>query len=364
MTHFALIGYGAIGRFRAQALRETPGAELALVIEPIAERRAEAERLGLRTAASLDAVVTAGDIDVVIVSTPPNLHREHCEPLLRAGKHVLCEKPLATSVADAEHIVAAARETGRTLGTGFNYRFYPAVAKARELIAAGRIGDVDYVKSFAGHPGGPEFTHQWVHDPRIMGGGALMDNGIHLADLTLHFLGGPAESFGWTSERTWQFHGSEDNGFVLMRTPEGRVGLLHASWTTWHGYHFDVEICGTAGSVRLRYPPMLTIFNERPVGSAMRGRQKIFLFPSMQLQERLHSYRWTLVRSFIAEQLDFMQRIEGQPGVGATGLDGLRAVALAQSAYDRAPQTSATIVQYPVEKHLGALGALELERQP
>jgi predicted dehydrogenase len=363
MTRFALIGYGAIGRFRAQALRETPGAELALVVEPIAERRAEAERMGLRTAASLEAAVTADDIDAVIVSTPPNLHREHCEPLLRAGKHVLCEKPLATSFADAEHIVAAAQESGRTLGTGFNYRFYPAVAKARELIAAGRIGDVDHVKGFAGHPGGPEFTHQWVHDPRIMGGGALMDNGIHLADLTLHFLGKPSESFGWVTERIWQFHGSEDNGFVLMHTSEGRVGLLHASWSTWHGYHFDVEICGTRGSLYVRYPPMLVVLHKRPAGSAKRGPRQIFLFPTFQIQERLRSYRWTLVQSFVAEQLDFLRRIEGRAGVGASGLDGLQAIALAQSAYGRGHQASAQTHQHSFGKLVGSPEAMGLEQR-
>jgi predicted dehydrogenase len=344
MMRFALVGYGAIGQFRAQALRATPGAELALVIEPVPAKRAEAERLGLRTATDLEAVVGDPSIQAVIVSTPPNLHRAPCERLLGAGKHVLCEKPLATTVEDCQSIVQAAEQAGCVLATGFNYRFYPAVVKARELIAAGRIGEIDHVKSFAGHPGGPEFTHQWVHEPAITGGGALMDNGIHLADLTLHFLGRVAQSTGYATEHVWRFAGSEDNGFVMAQTEEGRVGFLHASWTAWTGYHFDVQIYGTQGSIFLRYPPMLTLHYERPAGSAKRGRRQVFLFPAFQIQERLRSYRYTLTQSFIAEHSDFMGRIAGRPGVGATGLDGLRAVELAQSAYRQRMKSQAAPV--------------------
>ena len=335
MKRFGLIGYGAIGQVRAQALRQTPGAELKLIVEPVDARCDQAVRAGFAGARSIDELIAQKDIDVVIVSTPPNLHRAHCEQVLRAGKDVLCEKPLASTVEDCASIVATARQCGRVLGTGFNYRFYPAVVQARALIAAGKIGAVNHVKSFAGHPGGPEFTHQWVHDPKIMGGGALMDNGIHLADLTLHFLGAVAETFGLRSERVWNFAGSEDNGFVMMRTQDGRIGTLHASWSEWSGYHFDVEISGTQGCVRLHYPPMWTLLYDRPSESAKRGRRTIFAFPKFQVLERVRSYRWTIAQSFIAEHLDFIARLEGKPGVGATGEDGLRAVELAYSAYAR-----------------------------
>jgi predicted dehydrogenase len=69
---------------------------------------------------------------------------------------------------------------GRLLATGFNYRFYPAIVKAREILESGRIGELDHIRSYAGHPGGSEFTLPWVHEVDVMGGGALVDNGIHL----------------------------------------------------------------------------------------------------------------------------------------------------------------------------------------
>ncbi len=333
---FGLVGCGAIGALRAESLAKTPGAELVLVFDSDARRSSEfAAKYNVRATATLEDLVTSGDIDAVIVSTPPNIHREHCEMALNAGKDVLCEKPLASTIEDCRSIVETAARCGRTLATGYNYRFYPPVAKARELIAEGRIGKVINVKSYAGHPGGEEFTHHWVHDPSIMGGGALMDNGIHLADLLLHFLGEATESHGFASDSVWNFGESEDNGFVLAKTEDGKIGTLHASWSEWAGYHFYVDINGTDGRIRLRYPPMMTILQERPQGRAKKGKRKTFLFPMLQVKERLGSYKWTLEQSFIAEHLDFMNRAKGGQGVGASGTDGLAAVELVNAAYKR-----------------------------
>ncbi len=333
MIRFGLLGFGAIGQFRAESLLQTTGAKLTMICERDAKLLAKAaEKFSAKTTNNYDEMLANDEVDVVIVSTPPNLHRAHCEAAFAHGKHVLCEKPLATNNEDAQAIVEAAKKAGRVLGTGFNYRFYPAIAKIRELINAGDIGDIDHVRSFAGHPGGPEFTHPWVHKPEIMGGGALMDNGIHVIDLTLHFLGKPIDMMGMATDHTWSFGQSEDNGFLLMRNEQGNVASVQASWTEWRGYQFNVEIYGTEGCVRASYPPMTCSIRKKPVGNAKRGRKKSFWFPTFQIKERLKSYRWTIVESFIAEQLDFMLRVGGGAGVGATGVDGLYAVEAARSA--------------------------------
>lgn len=347
MIKFGLIGCGAIGASRAEALQQTAGAELRLVTDCLPERREDfARRFNVRAVNTIDELTESKEIDAVIVSTPPNLHNSHCFNALRNRKHVLCEKPLASTIEDCRDIVAKAKLFNCTLATGFNYRFYPAVVKARELIAEGKIGEVTHVKSFAGHPGGKEFTHPWVHDPKIMGGGALMDNGIHLADLLLHFLGKTSESHGFSSDKVWQFGESEDNGFIIAKTSGGKIGTLHATWSEWRGYRFHVDIYGTEGCIRLWYPPMLTVLYQRPESSAKKGKRKMFLFPKFQIQERLRSYRWTIVQSFIAEHLDFMRRIEGRAGVGATGEDGLRAVELVSSAYTERQRQ--TVIELPL----------------
>jgi len=333
MIRFGLLGFGAIGQFRAASLLQTPGAALTVICERDEKLLAvAASKYKVVTTSKYEDMLSRDDVDVIIVSTPPNLHREHCEAAFTHNKHVLCEKPIATNVEDAQKMVEAAEKAGRVLGTGFNYRFYPAIAKIRAIINAGEIGDIDHIRSFAGHPGGPEFTHPWVHRPEIMGGGALMDNGIHVIDLSLHFLGKPTESMGMATDHTWLFGQSEDNGFLLMRNDKGNVASVQASWTEWRGYQFNVEVYGTEGCVRASYPPMFCSLRKKPVGSAKRGRKKNFWFPVFQVNERLKSYRWTIVESFIAEQRDFILRIGGEIGVGATGMDGLYAVKAAQSA--------------------------------
>ena len=91
------------------------------------------------------------EVDAVIVSTPPSLHAEMCIEALESGKHVLCEKPLARTPDECKSIFKAAEKSGRFLATGFNYRFYPSVHKARALLDAGVIGELNHIRSYSGY---------------------------------------------------------------------------------------------------------------------------------------------------------------------------------------------------------------------
>src|SRR5205085_9105725 len=156
------------------------------------------------------------------VSTPPSLHAEMSIAALRAGKHVLCEKPLARTVEECRAMISAAQASGAILATGFNYRFYPSVLKARELLDSGLIGKVDHIRSYTGYSA-TAHNHPWLHDAAVMGGGTLRDNGIHLLDLTCYFLGDVAEMQGAASGLVWGFPGCEDNGCVVMRNRRGAI---------------------------------------------------------------------------------------------------------------------------------------------
>lgn len=224
----------------------------------VARARAMAERYGASVDMDWRTLVRRTDIEAVIVSTPPALHQKMCVEALENGKHVLCEKPLARSPAEGRAMVETAERVDRLLATGFNYRFYPAIATARRVLDSGRIGQLDHIRSFDGHPGGAEFTHPWVHDPAVMGGGALLDNGMHIVDLTRYFLGEVAEVQGFTTEHVWHFDRCEDNAFALLRSTDGKVATLQASWSEWRSYRFWIEIYGTLGCIRASYPPMLT----------------------------------------------------------------------------------------------------------
>jgi predicted dehydrogenase len=327
-----LIGCGEIGRLRAEALAQTVGFQLSAACDVDANRgRPLAEQFGVTFHTDWREGMS-DSCDVVIVSTPPPFHTEICAEAFRRGKHVLCEKPLARNPQECREIVEAARQAARHLATGFNYRFYPAIAEARRILRSGQIGELDHIRSYAGHPGGSEFTHPWVHDVNVMGGGALLDNGIHIIDLTRHFLGEVAEVKGFRTMGVWKFDGCEDNGFALLRSSEGKIATLQASWSEWRGYRFWIELFGTRGCVRASYPPMLlqTAWFDPPGGAV---RRKTSLFPLFQIQEKIRTYRWTVVNSFVEEFNAFARALEGEVGVAATGIDGLRATEIAHAVY-------------------------------
>ncbi|HEU4370447.1 MAG TPA: Gfo/Idh/MocA family oxidoreductase [Methylomirabilota bacterium] len=334
MLRVALVGCGGIGALRARALASAPAYRLAVVSDLVPGRaEALAGRHGATVAADWRAAVSDGGVDVVVVSTPPSSHAEVCVAALGAGKAVLCEKPLARSVAESRLIVEAARRAGRLLATGFNYRFYPSIVKAREVLDSGVIGRLDHVRSYAGYSA-TEHSQAWLHDATVMGGGVLRDNGIHLIDLTRYFLGEVVEVAGFTSGDVWQFDGCEDNGFALLRNAAGNVASLHASWTEWRGYRLLVEIYGTQGCIRTWCFPMMT----EVIAAVERGgrpHRRRHLFPATQLGERLWSYRWVVVRSFVREFEALAGALRGERTPLATGEDGLRTIEIAEAAARR-----------------------------
>ncbi len=326
-----LIGCGGIGQWRAEAAAKSPALRLAAVNDADAGRAATtASKYSARVERDWRDMVRRDDIDAVIVSTPPWLHAEMCIEALAAGKHVLCEKPLARTAEECREMVSAARRCGRLLATGFNYRFFPSVMKARELLDSGLIGELDHIRAYAGYSAA-DHNHDWLRDAGSMGGGALRDNGIHLIDLTRYFLGEVDEVAGFGSNGVWGFSGSEDNGMAVLRSREGKIASLHASWTEWRGYRFQIELYGARGCIRLWCFPILVqaVWSPERAGKM---RSKRFYFPKTHLMEHLFTYRWVGVQSFIREMEAFRDAVNGGANPLATGVDGMRAVEIAEGA--------------------------------
>ncbi len=332
-----LIGAGMIGGLRAVALSKLPDLRLVAVADERSERAQAAARHGDSARVCTDGLDLARDsaIEAVIVATPPSSHEDLVSACLSGGKHVLCEKPLATTLGGAERLVAAANTAGLCLATGFNMRYTPAAILARRLIDEGAIGELDHIRAFHGHPGGQEFTHDWIRDPAVSGGGTLMDNGIHLIDLTRWFLGDVAETGGMTSNHTWQTPDGDDNGFLLLRNQAGNVATLHASWTEWRGYGYRLELYGTEGFVTFGYPPMRLVHGKRRGNG--RTRMKRYFFPAYQILERLRGWQWGLIETLVLDLDGWGTAIrEGTPPP-VSGVDGAEAVRIALSAERRNP---------------------------
>jgi predicted dehydrogenase len=345
-----VVGAGVIGTLRARTIQDSPDTELVAVCDVVpAAAAAAVAGTGARAVGTLAEFLEI-PMDAVIVSSPLHRHDEACLGALARGSHVLCEKPLANTVAGCARIVEAARSSGRVLAVGFNLRYFPAIKFVREVIASGRIGALDHLRLFGGHDGLHNFRAEWQYRAPESGGGAMMDIGIHLSDLARYFLGEITEVYGLMSERVLQVPGSEDNAVAVFRNQAGIPATYHATWTEWRGYGLGIEAYGSLGMVRGSYAPMqnLLITHDRPGGPRRTSRR---FYPEIMVREKLRSWTSTTRLTFEEELRDFVARIGGASGgILADGHAGLRAVEVAD-AVRQSSQTREAV-------HLPALGAM------
>jgi len=245
----AIIGAGLQARRRAPVLRDFPDTEL-VVISAAHLKSAQrlADSMGCQAAVGWEAVVERDDVDAVLVCTPPHLHAVISIAAMRRGKHVLCEKPLARTLEEAESMVAAARQSGVTLKCGFNHRHHPGIQQARQWFDSGVIGEPIFIRCRYGIGGRPGYEQEWRADPQIVAGGQLMEQGIHAVDLCRWFLGDFAQLTCLVGTHFWKTQPLEDNAFVLLRTPGGAVASIHSSLTQWKNL-FSFEMFGRDGYV-------------------------------------------------------------------------------------------------------------------
>jgi len=229
-------------------------------------------------------------------------------------------------------MVETARTTGRTLATGFNHRYFPAIQFVKQTVDDGLIGELDHIRAFAGHEGLSQFRADWEYDSAVVGGGALMDVGIHLIDLTRYLLGDVSTVYGVATNRVWDVNGSEDNGLAVLHSPDGKHAVLQATWAEWKGYRFHIDVYGTQGMVRAYYAPMFSmrITMDKPGGARHRSYN---VYPKTLVMEKLKGWQWTVIRTFQQELADFVRLCDGTSGAIADGFSGFRAVEIAKAVY-------------------------------
>jgi predicted dehydrogenase len=168
---------------------------------------------------------------------------------VEAGKHVIVEKPAARNVAETDTVIAAAAAGERLVRVGFNHRYHPGLQKARALVEAGALGEMMFVRGRYGHGARPGYDREWRADPALSGGGELIDQGVHLIDLSRWFLGDFTRVSGFAHTFYWQMP-VYDNAFMILRTASERTAFLHVSCTEWKNL-FSLEIYGREGKVQI-----------------------------------------------------------------------------------------------------------------
>ena len=250
-VRLAIVGCGLIGKKRAAALAQVPRARLVAVCDLDAARATALATLHPGTEALTDATAlfARADVDAVIVATLNGALAPLSRAAALAGKHVLVEKPGALNAAELREVQAAATKTGARVRIGYNHRVHPALQKARAIFESGALGPMMFVRARYGHGGRKGYDREWRADPKLSGGGELIDQGVHLIDLAGWFLGDFTTIEGHCTTSFWDMK-VDDNAFLSLRTAAGQTAWLHASCTEWKNL-FSLEIYGRVGKIAI-----------------------------------------------------------------------------------------------------------------
>jgi predicted dehydrogenase len=316
-----VIGCGLVGSRRARVAAAHPRCRLEWLADAEPGRaRGLAAELGTR--AQERPLEALDQVDVVVVATPNGCAPALVEAALTAGRHVLMEKPMGRSLAEARRLLEAARASGRLLKIGFNHRYHPGLARARQLFVQGRLGPAVSLRARYGHGGRPGYEKEWRGDPELAGGGVLLDQGVHLADLCHWLLGLPRRAFALLQRAVWPLGPLEDSAFALLEYAGGQVASFHVAWTQWKNL-FSLELFGRQGSVTVEGlggsygTERLALALRRPEGGPPDLVEEVFPGPDTSWQR---------------EWEDMVEALEGG-NCWATAEEGLAAMRILDALY-------------------------------
>lgn len=245
-VNVGIIGCGSITRFRhAPEYFANPGCRIVGFSDPVPERTREmTEKFGGVVYENYHEIIKDTSIDAVSVCTSNATHAQIAIEALKAGKHVLCEKPMAVNIIEAEAMVNAAVSNNKILMPGHSQRFFPAHIKAKEIINSGELGKVLSFRSCFKHKGPETWSadkgaNTWFFDKKLASVGVLGDLGIHKFDLVRWLLGEEITSvFAQMSTLDKRYPNGElieveDNAIILGMTTSGKTGAFEISWTNY-----------------------------------------------------------------------------------------------------------------------------------
>ena len=309
MIRVGVIGCGAISHSHLRSYAKSGRAEIMAVADPIqAVAEARAQECGARAYRDYADMLRNEDLHAVSICTPPPSHRAIAEQASARGLHVLCEKPLAMSVAEGQAMVAAAKRGNVLLLTAFCNRFYTPIVKAKEWIDAGKLGHLHHLRlRFAGVE---LMAGTWLADP-AQGGGILWETAPHYFDLFRYLVGEMKEIYAKGGTLAQDIPGNDTVAF-MAESVDGVVGTLEGSWSSPHTEK-RVEIYGERGAIVIDF---------------LSGRSR---FSLDHVTERVETDVGGHDRYYM-EVSHFLDCVVGNTAPIVTGEDGVEAMRLIEAA--------------------------------
>ena len=246
MIKCGIIGFGKMGMTRANAIERSARGQVVSVYDS-----AKIHDTNYMISPDEDTIIDDPSIDAVFICTPNYRIVPLCKQALAAGKHVFSEKPPAFNAAEVEEVRRIEASSGKKLMYGFNHRHHDSIKKMKQIVDGGELGKVLWMRGRYGKEVDEDYFKGWRADPKLAGGGIMLDQGIHMLDLFLHFAGNFDEMHSIVSNLHWKMDDLEDNVFAIMRNTESGISAsLHSTMTQWR-YLFSLEVFLQKGSLIL-----------------------------------------------------------------------------------------------------------------
>jgi UDP-N-acetyl-2-amino-2-deoxyglucuronate dehydrogenase len=328
MNHIGLIGAGNISQTHAAAAAQIHAAR---VVAVCGRTRDRAERIAVHSGASayddLGRFLEHRPMDLVVIGSPSGLHAEQGIAAAQHGLHVLTEKPIDTSTARADRLIAAAARAGVTLGVIFQDRMKPDIARLKALIDAGRLGapilasasvrwhrPLDYYKGST-----------WRGIQALDGGGALMNQGVHTVDLLLWLFGPVRRVFGTVATRVHAIE-VEDTAVATLEFASGAIGTIEAATSAYPGYARQIALTGSEGTVKLDGDRLAVIDLRSPdAGDVVAAENAVSAAARSPVVADVSAHR--------AVFEDFIAAVAGHRQPSCDGAQGRASVAVVEAVY-------------------------------
>jgi predicted dehydrogenase len=330
-----IFGLGMVADFHAQAIAHVSGARLSAVASRNGDKaRAFAEKHKAAFAGTtIDALVARPDVDIVCITTPSSAHLDPALAAIRAGKHLVIEKPLEITTERADEILKAADAAGVKVAAIFQGRFGEGAQKVKAALEAGRFGRLVLASADVKWHRTAQYYTGTRGTLTVDGGGACMAQAIHAIDLLQWFAGMPSEVFCRSTRRVHGHIEAEDTACATLTFPDGTLGTIEASTALWPGWQRRLEICGEHGSVQLEddHITRWDFRESRPEDDAIRAAKDGAALGSGASAPN--------AISFVGHQRqiqDLVDAIRQNRRPAVDGREGRKAVALVRAMYDSA----------------------------
>ena len=331
---FGIVGIGMIADFHAQAIAATNGGRLVGVATRNVEngRAFAAKRQVPFVTSSVDELVARPDIQVVCITTPSGAHLEPALAAIKAGKHVVIEKPIEITTDRADQLLNAAAKAGVQVAPIFQSRFGDGARQVKAALEAGRFGRMVLASAYVKWHRTAQYYTGWKGTLKLDGGGAVINQSIHAVDQLQWFAGMPTEVFAFKTRRVHTGIEAEDTAVAALRFASGALGTIEASTALYPGWSRRIELCGEHGSAVLEDDRIAKWdFREgRPEDEAIRAGN------SNALGSGASNPAAISFEGHRRQMQDLIDALRAGRAPSLDGREGRKAVALVRAIYDSA----------------------------